>query len=365
MRKENACAVFAVVAAGIFWTRLAVACPHCNIHNYLDRSVQSSTNIFHGEIVRELDDRTAEVQLLKVLRGKYEVGSKVKVEVHGSKERIGEKYIFSDPTSYPPTFEILPLEFEDEILFLIQEKPAVKNLKEAIKRVQGISTLSQDIGMEYLKNHYEDAVGPLIAELDTLMPAVFSTNDVSFGTHRLGKLLEALFSTGSDRAKEFALSYVGKIVEQNGEKIDWASIPNTASPHGVFLQDMLRHSQEHKEFAVILREKLIAQLPNLSGRTLTDVAYALVLSTPVTADDIGKTLKADDASADMLAVGLYFAGNYNSRWWAHEKAYAFWDKALATAKQGKLQTTISERIKRAEQIHKRKNASKEMGSDKK
>ena len=60
-------------------------------------------------------------------------------------------------------------------------------------------------------------------------------------------------------------------------------------------------------------------------------------------------------TADMLALGLYFAGNGESRWWQHEKAYAFWDKALSIAKQKELKTAIFKRIKDAERFHKRKN----------
>ncbi len=344
----------------------AVACPACNIHNYLAGSVQSSTNIFHGKVVRQVDDRTAEVEVLKVLRGKYKVGSTVKSEMYGSKGHIGKKFIFSNPTSRPPSFEVLQLQFEDEVLFLIQKKPKVSNVKEAIKRLQGVSVMTQSIGMEYLTNHYDKAITPLIAEINTLMPKVFSTHDVFFGEHRLGKLMEALVYRESNHAKEYALSWIDGLPKLKEEKIGWTSIPHNASSRGVFLRDMLRHSRKHKEFSNTLRKRLLTHLPNLSSRTLADAVYALVLSESAAANDIQTILKKNKSS-DMLALGLYLAGNYRARWWAYDGAYAFWDKALVIAKQKELRAAISERIKRSEKFHKRKekNANKAIDSGKK
>jgi len=365
MKRTSSLPTVAVAAIGILCTRIAEACPNCNIYNYLAGSVQSASNIFHGKVVRQIDVRTAEVEVLKVLRGKYKVGSKVKSEIHGSMDYIGENFIVSDPTSWPPTFEILPLEFEDEILFLIQKEPDVQSTEDAIKRVQGVSVLTQGIGMEFLTNHYDEAAGPLISDLERLMPDVFSSDDVFFGEHRLGKLLEALMSRESASAEKFALSYISKIDKADRQTIDWNSIDHHASSRGVFLRDMLTHSQKHKGLSESLRQQLVAKLPGLLGKTSADVVYALVLSTSGTTDDLHKVVMADHTSVDMLALGLYFAGNYKSGWWAHEIAYAFWDKALAIANQDQLRVAISERIKRSEKFHKRRerNADKSVDAD--
>lgn len=358
--------VFVVVTLVTLSSNLASGCPHCNVHNYLASSVRSSTNIFHGKVLAQIDDRTAEVEVLKVLRGSHKVGSKVKSEMYGSKEYIGKEFIFSDPKSHPPTFEVLPLEFEDEILFLMQEKAVVGSLKEAIKRVQGISVITQCLGMEYLTNHYDEAVGPLIAELNSLMPHVFSTNNVFFGEHRLGKLIEALLSHESDRAKEFTLSCVDELAKAGAEKIVCASLPYNASSRGVFLRDILRHCQKHKELASALRKRLYAQLPTLSGGTFADSIYAILVSEADTVDGIQKALTGNE-SVDMLALGLYYAGNYEACWWQYEKAYGFWDTALSAAKRKEMKDAISKCIRDSERLWKRKNknANNAIDSDKK
>jgi hypothetical protein len=354
-----------VVFAALYITR-ANACPHCNIHNYLAASIRSSTNIFHGKVIRQIDGQTAEVEVLKVLRGEHKVGFKVKSEMYGSKEYIGKKFIFSDPKSLPPTFEVLPLEFEDEILFLMQEEPVVGNLKNAVKRVQGVSVVTQGIGMEYLTNRYDEAVGLLIAELNTLMPEVFSPNDVFFGEHRLGKLIEALLYRQSDQASTFVFAHVDELVKQDPGKIDWAAIPYNASSRGVFLRDILRFSQKHEDLVASLRKRLTAALPKLSGITLADSTYAILISGLDNVDGVQKVLQGNE-SVDMVALGLYFAGNSESRWWQHDKAYAFWEKALSVAKRKELKDAISKRITYSARFwkHKTKDSNKAMDSDKK
>ncbi|MCP4156800.1 MAG: hypothetical protein GY757_54305 [bacterium] len=343
--------LIAIAVFMFFCAEQANACPACNIHNYLAKSVRNSTKIFHGKVIRQINKYKADVEVLKVLRGKVRVRSRVQCRMYNSKEYTGQKFIFSNPISREPmfgaspTFEVLHLEYEDEVLFLMKKKPAVKNLKEAVKRVQGVSVMTQDIGMKYLTAHYDKAKAPLVTELERLMPEVFSGKDIFYGEHRLGKLLEALLLRESQHAKEFTFSYIDQLTKLKGESIDWASFPYKASARGVFLRDLLKHSQKHKELAAALRTRLQAILPKLSGSTLADCVYAVAASKTETADGVCK-LMSEDASADMFALGLFFAGNYNSRWWAHKEAKEFWNKALSITKQKELKSAILKRTKR-------------------
>jgi len=366
MIKARQSGLFVAITLAVLYSTPARACPSCNIHNYLAISIRSSTNIYHGKVVSQIDDRTAEVEVLKVLRGEHKVGSKVKTKMYGSKKYIGKKFIFSDPTSWPPTFEVLQLEFEDEVLFLIQEKKAVSDVQEAVKRIQGVSVLTQKIGMEYITDHYDEAVAPLIAEMDTLIPKVFATNDVFFGKHRLDKLAKALLVRNSESAKKFVFARIDELAKQKQEQIDWAWVPHNASSRGVFIKDLISHSQKHEDLVAPLHKRLISELPRLSGIMLADSTYAILVSELDTVDAVQKVL-GSNGSADMVALGLYFAGNDKSRWGQHEKAYAFWDKALSIAKRKELKDAISKSIKRSQRFNKRKmgNTNKAMDSDKK
>jgi len=130
------------VAFIVLYPGRVLACPACNIHNYLAASVRSSTDIFHGEVLRQVDDKTAEIKVLRVLRGKRKIGAAVKSRMYGAKKYVGEEFIFSNPTSHQPTFEVLQLKHEDEVLFLIQKESSVDSVEEAIKRVQGVSVVT-------------------------------------------------------------------------------------------------------------------------------------------------------------------------------------------------------------------------------
>ncbi len=98
---------------------------------------------------------------------------------------------------------------------------------------------------------------------------------------------------------------------------------------------------------------------------LANAVYAIVVSGADTVSGIQKDLEGTP-SPDMIALGLYFAGNHESRWWQHDKAYAFWDEALSLAERKELKDAISKCIKDSERFWKRKkkDANKAIDSDK-
>lgn len=404
------------MALAVFRAERAVACPHCNIHNHLASSVQSSTNIFLGEVLRQVADGTAEIKVLKVLRGTHKVGSKVTSKMWRAERHVGERFIFSDPTSHPPTFEVLSPEFEDEVLFLIQEEPSVGNMEEAVKRVQGVSVVTQEIGMKYIEEHHDAALKPLLAELDSLMPAVFSGKEVFFGEHRLGKLVEALLLKSTDTGREFVFSQIDALPRQQPPPIEWKIWPvlvagaiglsillagllwlgmrvflrwrfpynlrsllifvtvaslvlgcaawylspwldpvrRAPSARGVFLRDMLCQTEKHQALSTAVKERMSEICLTLSGSMLAETVYAMLLAEVATPEEL-QTQLTNRESAEMLALGLYFAGNHEARWWQHEEAYALWDKALSVARKRELKAAIGRRIGDSERIWERRN----------
>ncbi len=117
---------------------------------------------------------------------------------------------------------------------------------------------------------------------------------------------------------------------------------------------MLDHSQKHKDLAATLRSALSAELPRPTGKLLADSVYALVVSGLDTGDSVQKMLGANK-SGDMVALGFYFAGNYESSGWQHEQAYAFWDKGLSFATQKELKEAITKVVADSERLWERKN----------
>lgn len=393
----------------------AEGCPHCNIYNYLGTSVQSSTNVFVGEVLGQADERTARVKVLQVWRGTHEVGSHVTNPMWQAHKHVGEEFIFSNPTSHGPTFENLPLEFEDEVRFLIQEPPTVNSIEEAIQRVQGVSIVTQEIGMKYIEQHHEAALEPLLAELESLMPQVFSGKETFFGEHRLDGLIGALLVKPTDTGKEFVFSQIDALPHNQPPFMGWTGfavlvveavvlsillagvvwaatrlfarrrfpssfrsflkftmiagvilgcalwylcpwlglLPRAPSARGVFLRDMLSQTKKHPELCAAVKEHALEVSPTLSGPTLAETVYAMVLAGLATPEELQTRLKGR-MSAEMLALGLYHAGNYQSMWWQHEDAYALWDKAVAIAGTVELKAAINGRIRANERFWKRK-----------
>jgi hypothetical protein len=337
------------VAVLLLFMPAVLACPACNIFNYLATSIRSSSKIFVGKVLKEVDENHAEVEVTKVLRGDYAIGAIVNLEVYRAKEEIGKTYIFSNPTSWPPRFEVLTLDFEDEIKFLMQEKPEIASVAEAIKRVQGISVETHKLGMTYLLEHHEAAIAPLLAELKSLTPDVLNDKPVFFGTYRLGKLLEALLANPSDAAKDYCIAELNAMAALPAQDIDWKEKYFEASAQAVFLQDMLKHSQKHEALSRALLDCVFDLLPKLSDKSQSDVVYALLLSTSTKLDALQRKIQ----HADNIALGAYNASQFSARWWNFDSAYPLIDQAIALATRPELKTQIEERVKSWETFHTR------------
>src|SRR5262245_62019660 len=107
------------------------ACPHCNIHNYLDKSVESSTDVYVGQVISLQGEGAALVKVVEVLRGRRAVGEQVKVELYADKDIIGTRQLFSNPTNHPPSFPTLPLWMKDEVSFLLTKDRLITDPKDA------------------------------------------------------------------------------------------------------------------------------------------------------------------------------------------------------------------------------------------
>lgn len=399
-----------------FFAGRALGCPACNIHNYLAKSVQSSTHIYEGEVLRQVSRTEAEVRVLKVLRGDHKVGSQINSEMFLSGRYVGERFLFSNPTSEEPRFEALPPEFEDEVLFLIQKEPSVGDMREAVKRVQGISVVTQEIGMKYIEQHHDAALEPLLAELDSLMPRVFSGQETFFGEHRLGKLVEAILLKPTDAGREFVFSQIDALPSQRPRPVDWVrwsfgriiaiglsfllavpvwiaaralfrrwfphsprsrlvsltaaglallgtawflapwldAVPRKASARGVFLREMLGHTKRDPELSNAVKNRLLDACPNLARPILAETIYAMVLANMMRPDEV-QTQLGGLISANPAAIGLYLAGNYESTLWQHEEARAMWNEARKLAEQGDLKAAIDMRIAESERKLLRRN----------
>ncbi len=126
-------------------------------------------------------------------------------------------------------------------------------------------------------------------------------------------------------------------------------VPYSPSSRGVFLRDMLRATQSHQELSAVVRERMFDMCSTREGSVLAEAVYAMVLAGVATPDQLQTKLTSEE-SADMLALGLFYAGNHESAWWQRGQARAFWDRALSVAQTRRLKTAISKRIRASERF---------------
>lgn len=465
--KRTAIGLFVAAFACVSGER-ANACPYCNIYNRLAKEVQESTDVYLGEVLRPVGSYRAEVRVLKVLRGAYNVGSTVTSDVFRPRLQIGKQFIFCDRDSRSSTNGALEVEIEDEILFLLRGKPEIRSMEEAVRRVQGVSVETHKKGMEYIAEHHADAVKPLIREMNLLIPQVLSAEEVFYGEHRLANLAEALVIEPTDEVRAFVFSQIDAFPSQQASPFEWHAwlpmslgaigvslavtgllwigtrvffrspssrrqwpsvafvvippiivmaygawnlyqllapwiawivffsviiggwlllagllragtraflrrpfpsgarslllfvtstsailvcavwycypVPQGPSSHGVFLKDLLKPTTKHQELLTAVSEHVLDECSKRTGCTLADAVYAIVLAGVATPDQLEAKL-ASEESADMLALGLYWAGNERSLWWDMDHAHNFWGKSLSVARTRRLKTAISHEIR--------------------
>lgn len=127
-------------------------------------------------------------------------------------------------------------------------------------------------------------------------------------------------------------------------------VPRAPSARGVFLRDILRPTRKHKEWSTALKERTLDMCSTREGLAQAEAVYAMALSGVATQAELEARLTSRE-SADMLALGRYFAGNYESAWWQWGAARLHWDKAMSVARTKRLKIAISKRIKASERWH--------------
>jgi hypothetical protein len=329
---------FAIQVTGVW------ACPACNIHNYLAESVKNSENIFVGKFIRQIDGHTAEVEVIRVIRGSNQPNSIAKFNLScGTPVIEGESYLFSDPKHFGLTFPMLPLEYEDEVLFLAQENPEITDLAEAIKRVQGISKVTKETGLAYLERNPEVASEALIAAIRELRTSFLKGEIKNFGDYRLSNLLEALMIAPTKESQEFLVQETENLLKGESKAVDLDPKRSFASERGEYLQAILVNIAIDKELQQKIRSSIFEKIPNLQDQKLVDVTYALSHSNTASPRKISNKIE-NRKQRDAVALGLFSAGNRMASVWDWEDAFANWDPARKIAMDSRIRQLIEKRI---------------------
>jgi hypothetical protein len=325
----------------------------------LASSVESSTDVYIARVLSCDDAAEAfDVQVIRVLKGKVKAGASVRrgKEDYLHKEDIGLELLFSNPKPvFAPTFPVLTPEFEDEVSFLIawhrenekaepnseppetelsndESKPKrrrerrevdpaslIKDLPEAIRRIQGISYSTSEAGSNYIKLHPEGALEALMKSADELMVVIRNSKDATWLVYREGRLIDAIATFPSEKTDSWFESRVEQFLQLKPVEADFLK-SKWPDPEAELLADELNAVKDRKEVTSKLRTKLLEGAPKLSSLHLTEVVYALGNSGLITEENVRATTK-DFQNKDAVALACY---------WIAQNAYSrFRDSAQA------------------------------------
>ena len=330
-------ALFALFAAAAVGPKRAAACPACNIHNYLAAHLPASTKVFTARILKATGEHEAELEVVKVLRGPLAPGDITKATAYDAKDHIGETLLFSNGRLMGPSFPVLPLVLEREARFLlrgVQKKlpkdavllgpppaptPKTRDLAEAVRAVQGVSSTTRYAGMEVLRKHRGAATEAVIAELRRTVPRLVAGTLEPYGHRRIDGLVEALALHPKGLAGTFLLAEAQAQLDRPPRELDWSrSDLGWAAPRAHYLASILTRTKSEPKLCAALQAIIEARLLTASPDALADAVYALVRSEAYKPEALasGPLKQLDsDARRDAAALGLYQHGWLAGRWW--------------------------------------------------
>ena len=301
-------------------TTITHACPYCNIHNYLHTSVKSSTLIYKGKILKAKGKDDALVQVVEIIRsGKSEqiaVGQIRQEPLYHPKDEIGQTYIFSNPVFNSPTYPVLSVDFEEEIRFLVDSTRMITTVEEAIRRTEGVSTYSTDMGLAYVREHYDSCYPHLVGRIQKLRAIAFENPDCFYAGHRIKNLTAALFISDNEWSRNFFLAEIDTVMASKPMKVNWRNIPvYNEAIQGDYLRAMLMHSKDFEKTHAVIRLKIREAIEHNETSNLVFCAYAMGFDdySPIAFDELSKEQR------NFIALGFYYAAKSNRMNWANLK----------------------------------------------
>jgi hypothetical protein len=365
-----------------------VACPACNIHNYLTASVCSSKNIYIGKVLKAADEEHATVEVVAVIRGDHKKTSVVTVRLWHPTDYVGKAFIFSDPACDDPNFDTLPLACEDEVRFLagfgfVADEmkrlglsygvdvhappngiaPVIKDIDEAIRRACDLSNESRKMGVEYLQKMRVFPSSKITEAIDRELA------EPEPSSYHIACLMLTLMLRPDANAQQYVLKRVKTLVDKPARPLDWNKIDRFPSTDGALLEASIGAARSdwapapYAEFAGAgrkaqddllkrIRGLVLDAYPRMGEATMADATYALCATKLVKPEELVALLgKTENKSP--FALGMFRVGLKNGRVWAHEEASRALEQARATATQPALKKDVEEILRRKQDVLKK------------
>ncbi|MCD6050163.1 MAG: hypothetical protein K0Q55_1566 [Verrucomicrobia bacterium] len=337
------------------------ACPDCNIHNYLFSSLRSSSNVFVGEFVG-----SGKVKVTKVYRGTNVVGTVVDVKT-GSSAFNDNQLIFSDPKSHDLNFERLPLDFDWETKFILRKPwaepdlypqdgiskynqktiPDVNHKVDALRAVQGISIVTRELGLQYVKANAADCALLIESEITRLQSNLVANGKPRRFTYSYEGLALAYWAAKPNGALTNYLAQIERFKSQPRSSVDLSQFAAKLSDEFKYLSMALRSAKgtgQEKRLA----ERLKAVIPQLEGDSLVGALYVADYSKLFEPEEIKhlaeKLAKEQPGKKDAVALAFYHLGCEYGPSWDYAKSLPSFVLAKAHCDKAELLQELDKRI---------------------
>ncbi len=300
-----------------------IACPSCNIFNYLGSSIKSSTEIWMVKIVELKADYIAKLEVTGVIRGSAEAGHQFEANYYSLNAAVGDALIWSNPTSLPPNFPIVPAAWEREVRRLAFNLPII-DTRTAVEFIQGISQEVRDAAEGYVMANFDACRPHLIAALNQGYASRRDPNWDEFVEHRLEQLVRALLLKGDPAVFPALEGLIDRIAAEGPDEALASDRPFRGEPEGAILRAMLIFSPESGETRKRFKQRLKDKLPEVVGANVRWFAFALGDSP----DSVEWFKSLPQEQQRAAAYGFYDLSRWHSSWWAHEASQWCRDAAL-------------------------------------
>ena len=320
------------------------ACPYCNIHNCLIGTVNKSTNIFLGKIIRQYGNNTAQAKVLRPIYGQYKSGQIV--EVPSYRNQNIKECLFFDANEIN-TYHSLAPEFESEVLFLVRlrqlgtnglNRYPVKDATEAIEILQGLSNHSRAVGFRFLGLQKTPPTQQIISAIETIRNDRRIQQTGYDNGYKLTSLIEGLLIHANPDVEQYLLTQIKDLPRRNSSEISWSKkhydlslelLPPT--PQTVLLASIMGFCRDdwqarrwtfyenpfRKSNPILfnkLHDEILKIYPQLEGLALAEATFALCDAGMETPKSLFYRIQNVTPKKDAFALGILWAVKRKLDW---------------------------------------------------
>lgn len=332
-------------------------------YQHLYSSVNSSEYIYVGKILEPKDSVYWFIEVKQVLKDTF-------IAPAPPKTRFGHSNYYKEPTKHndtifagqlrtryfgdyiPPrkhfifsehihsfmSYEILSLEYLEEVMYLLDTTAGVHSVCEAISRLAGESEESIKAGYRYINENYiaeeTDIIENIKQHLVEMRMNAFTGNDVKqdIGTSR--RLLNVLAQNSDTSTKNFILSEVQRIEKFNPvlNEINLLDIPFMGETYlGEYLVATYASAKKDSLFQTALREEMKYAIKHSQTASSIYFVYALAKSI----ENMDFLLNLSPEQTEYALLGINYALEEDPDFTTY-----IWNEEYLKDLRGKLKTRI-------------------------